>query len=314
MMLQRVVLCCLVVLALAGRAEAGTQADVRGRGFLRCGIEQAPGLAWPDSRGVWRGFDVEICRAIATMALGRPTVQYIVLDADGAVKALSQRRVDVVARVAQSWQMQAEGAVVVSRASYYDAIGVMAPRALGIKSLRDLGGARVCAHPAAVQALEALVRDRDLKIRVMPMNSLTALQKTYAREGCDAVAAPFVMLAGIKSLATQPGEQVIVSDALAKWPSGPGVSSRDVAWSQLVGSSVDGLIWAEELGISTDGVWPKTAAVERLVGSRTERMIRTVGHYGDMFERTLGRSGGLKLKRGQNALWSKGGMMYAAPQ
>ncbi|HEY8194433.1 MAG TPA: amino acid ABC transporter substrate-binding protein, partial [Hyphomicrobium sp.] len=43
------------------------------------------------------------------------------------------------------------------------------------------------------------------------------------------------------------------------------------------------------------------------------QIVRQVGNYGEIFERTLGQGSPLKLDRGLNNLWTKGGLMYSAP-
>ena len=43
------------------------------------------------------------------------------------------------------------------------------------------------------------------------------------------------------------------------------------------------------------------------------KIVSSVGNYGESFERNLGKASPLKLDRGLNDLWTKGGLMYAAP-
>ena len=43
------------------------------------------------------------------------------------------------------------------------------------------------------------------------------------------------------------------------------------------------------------------------------RILSSVGNYGDLYERNLGDGSPLKLDRGQNRLWTQGGLMYAPP-
>jgi general L-amino acid transport system substrate-binding protein len=43
------------------------------------------------------------------------------------------------------------------------------------------------------------------------------------------------------------------------------------------------------------------------------QIVKQVGNYGESFERNLGDGSDLKIKRGLNALWNKGGIQYAAP-
>ena len=42
-------------------------------------------------------------------------------------------------------------------------------------------------------------------------------------------------------------------------------------------------------------------------------VIKTMGNYGEIFERNIGAGSKLKIARGLNALWTKGGIQYAPP-
>jgi general L-amino acid transport system substrate-binding protein len=54
----------------AGIVSAGTLDDVKARGKLNCGVSTGvPGFAQPDANGVWQGFDIAVCRAVAAAVL-----------------------------------------------------------------------------------------------------------------------------------------------------------------------------------------------------------------------------------------------------
>ena len=42
-------------------------------------------------------------------------------------------------------------------------------------------------------------------------------------------------------------------------------------------------------------------------------VIKQVGNYGESYDRHVGPATALKLERGQNALWTNGGLLYAIP-
>jgi general L-amino acid transport system substrate-binding protein len=90
------------------------------------------------------------------------------------------------------------------------------------------------------------------------------------------------------------------------------------------------MINAEELGVTSKNVNEKatseTPAIRRLLGFEGNfgeamgldpqwayRIVKLVGNYGEIFDRNLGEGSPLKIKRGMNALWSKGGLLYAPP-
>jgi general L-amino acid transport system substrate-binding protein len=42
-------------------------------------------------------------------------------------------------------------------------------------------------------------------------------------------------------------------------------------------------------------------------------VIKAVGNYGEIWDRNVGPKTPLRLDRGQNAQWNKGGLLYAPP-
>src|SRR5215831_18858843 len=78
-------------------ATAGTIDDVRSRGKLICGVSEGlPGFSEKDGSGVWRGFDVDFCKAVAAAVLGDTAqVEYVPLTADVRFNALTDRRIDL---------------------------------------------------------------------------------------------------------------------------------------------------------------------------------------------------------------------------
>ena len=90
------------------------------------------------------------------------------------------------------------------------------------------------------------------------------------------------------------------------------------------------MIEAEELGVNQENVDAMVKGeiprIKRLLGSEGNfgqglgltadwayRIVKTVGNYEDVFRRNLGDGSKLKIKRGLNAPWTKGGLLYAAP-
>ena len=56
----------LFALSAGAQTDVGpTLAQIMKRGYLTCGVTDAPGFAQRDGAGEWRGFDVDFCRAVA---------------------------------------------------------------------------------------------------------------------------------------------------------------------------------------------------------------------------------------------------------
>ena len=60
-----------LLLAATAGAQAATLDVVKKRGEVRCGTTTGfAGFSAPDAKGVWRGLDVDLCRAIAAAVFG----------------------------------------------------------------------------------------------------------------------------------------------------------------------------------------------------------------------------------------------------
>src|SRR5437660_1214907 len=93
-------------LTQAASAQSSRLEAVKARGTLRCGVNpNFTGFALPDSAGQWRGFDVDMCRAVAAAVLGDAgKTQFIPLSAKDRFTALQTGDVDMLARNA-SWTL-----------------------------------------------------------------------------------------------------------------------------------------------------------------------------------------------------------------
>src|SRR5690349_16719717 len=106
-MLQRlhVAIGALLTVSVATRgssvlAASPTLDTVRANGVVRCGVSTGfPGFSLPDSQGVFRGLDVDVCRAVAAAVFGDAAkVKFVPLTAVQRFTALQSGEVDVLAR------------------------------------------------------------------------------------------------------------------------------------------------------------------------------------------------------------------------
>ena len=126
------------------------------------------------------------------------------------------------------------------------------------------------------------------------------------------------------------GEHTILPERISKEPLGPIVRHGDDQWFDLVKWTLMGMIEAEEMGISSKKVdemlKSDDPAIKRFLGVTPGygkavgvdekwmyNIVKQIGNYGESFERNVGVDTPLKLERGQNALWTNGGLMYAIP-
>ncbi|WP_374470471.1 amino acid ABC transporter substrate-binding protein [Phenylobacterium sp.] len=319
-------------------AESPTLETVRQRGWVACGVHPGlPGFAFPDARGVWRGFDVDVCRAVAAATLGDAgKVRFIPIPAQDRFSALQKGQIDLLSRNT-SWTYARDAGLGLDFAAvtYYDGQGFLAPRSLGVASAEELSGARICvqAGTASEANLVEWFNLRGLRFRPVVAATEDEARRLYEEEACDVFSADISALAASRSVLSNPGAHVILPNVISKEPLGPVVRQTDPAWTDIVRWTVHATVLAEELGLTSRTVEAarETASdpqTRRLLGVEGElgpllglsddwafQVIRQVGAYHEIFRRDVGADSALNLDRGLNALWSapKPGLMYAPP-
>jgi len=311
---------------------------VRKRGYIACGVNPGlPGFAYPDFRGVWRGFDVDFCRALAAAVLGDASkVKFTPINSEDRFSALQKGEIDVLSRNT-SWSFSRDAGLGLDFAAttYFDGQGFLAPKALGLTSAQELSGARICVQAGAASQdnLADFFRARGLTYKPVVVASEAQARRLYETDGCDVFTADISALAGSRSVLNNPNAHVILPDVISKEPLGPVVRQNDPVWADIVRWTVYATILGEELGLTSKTVAqaretasdPQTRRLlgldgdyGALLGLRRDwayQVIRQVGAYHEIFRRDVGADSALKLDRGLNALWNapKPGLLYAPP-
>ncbi|MBU1564839.1 MAG: amino acid ABC transporter substrate-binding protein [Proteobacteria bacterium] len=325
----------LVMITFAGSAEAYTKEEVVKRGRLLCGVSTGtPGFASVNTEGKWTGFDVDICRAVAVATLGSPTkVEYIPLAEGEAFSALLTGEVDILSNHS-TWTFARDSALAVhfSGVSYYDGQGFMVPKKLEAKRLLDLKKVKVCGPVGAASEqnlIDYFERNR-IEFKIVPYDTLELAVKGFEKEACDLLSMQQSQLHGLRLGLVAPENAMVLPEVITKEPLGPVVRQGDDVWLGIVRWSLFVMINAEELGITSRSAAEQRASnildVRRLFGLEgavgkslglkddwAYQVIRQVGNYGEVFERNFGPKSLLKIDRGLNNLWNKGGLQYAPP-
>lgn len=324
--------------AAALAAKSPTLAAVRKRGVLRCGVNPAlGGFAVRDPRGVWRGFDVDICRAVAASVLGdADKVAFVVVGGPDRFAELKAGRIDLLVRNT-SWNLSRDSAEGVDFAgvSYFDGQGFLTRRSLNLQSAAELSGARICVQSGTTSALN--VRDYfqalGLNVTLVEATSAQDARSRYQADECDALTADLSALASGRAVMDNPGAHVLLPDVISEEPMGPVVRQGDAGWTDIVRWTLNAMVMAEHLKLSSRGVEaardaaasPSLRRFLGLEGGLGEglglkpdwafQVVRQVGSYGEVFDRNLGPASGLQLTRDRNALWSaeRPGLMYSPP-
>ena len=316
-------------------ASAATLDQVKKRGILVCGSN--PGLAGfglPDDKGNWTGFDIDFCRAVSAAIFNDPgKVKFIALTGKDRFTALQSGEIDILSRNTTWTQSREVGqGFLFAGITYYDQQGFMVRKKLNISSALELSGASICVQQGTTTELNLADFFRANNMKYEPVNFATGDEavRAYDTGRCDAFTTDASGLHAERSKLQNPDEHVILPEVVSKEPLGPVVRQGDDQWFNLVKWVHFAMVDAEELGVSQKNVNDKARSdvpeIKRLLGSEGNfgeglgltqdwayRVVKLVGNYGDVFDRNLGDGSKLKIKRGVNALWSKGGLHYAPP-
>ena len=324
---------CLPAQAQAPAADGPTLAAVRARGHLICaGSDPLPGFAQVNAQGFWTGFDVDFCRAVATAIFGDPSkLEFRALTGDARFAELQTGDIDLVARDAD-WTMRRDtryGASYVAPI-FYDGQAFMVPQSLNVVSAYQLNNLKVCVLDQSDQLanLQEFAFVNQAAYTEILYEDREDLAVAYSKQLCDVVSAPASWLNAIRRGLSDPGSQRILPERISKSVFGPVVRQGDEQWFKIVQWTAYALIDAEEAGITAlnaDSLAAaKTHRIRRLLGLEgsygpalglapdfIKKVITAVGNYGEIFARNFGPDTGAGVARGQNALWSNGGLIYA---
>ena len=321
--------------ALADGHGGSTLKQVQDKGFIQCGVSQGlPGFSNADDSGNWTGLDVDFCRAVAAAVFGDASkVKFSPLSAKQRFTALSSGEVDILSRNT-TWTMTRDTQLGLNFAgvNYYDGQGMMVPKALGATSATQLDGANICTNTGTTTELNITdyFRQNNMSFNLIAFEKADEVVAAYDAGRCDVYTTDRSGLAAQRGKLTNPDAHVVLPEIISKEPLGPVVRQGDDQWFNIVRWSLNAMINAEEMGITSANVKSMASSdnpsVKRLLGSEGKfgeelgisndwamNIIAQVGNYGESYEKHVGENTPLKLARGVNALWSKGGIMYAPP-
>lgn len=317
-------------------AKADRLDEIGERGILRCGVNgEVPGFSYREEDGDWSGIDVDLCRAVAAAALGSADkVELIPLSTVERLGALREGKVDLLARNT-TWTQARDLSQGVSFAAilYYDGQGFMVPRSTSTRSSLALAGASICAiaDTTSIESARRYFKRHQMPMELKPYPDLNAALAAYLGGECSTLTTDRTQLSVLRAGLEQPETQRILPEVISREPLAPAVAKAETRLLDLARWTIFTLINAEEMGIGLANIDAAKAraqsdAVRTLLdldGESAEtlgiepgwgyRVIKAVGNYGEVFERNLGKASGLNIKRGMNALWTQGGLLYAPP-
>src|SRR5690606_29778498 len=331
------VLTTAAVLGVSGFAQAGATLDaVQKKGFVQCGISDGlPGFSYADEKGNYLGLDVDVCRAVAAAVFGDASkVKYSPLTAKERFTALQSGEVDILSRNT-TWTSSRDAALGLNftGVTYYDGQGFLVNKKLGVSSAKELDGATVCIQAGTTTELNLSDYFRANGMKYTPITYDTSDESAKSVEAgrCDVLTSDQSQLYAQRIKLANPDDYVVLPEVISKEPLGPSVRQGDEEWFDIVRWTLFAMLNAEELGVTSANVeetakTTKNPDVARLLGTEGEfgkdlklpkdwavQIVKQVGNYGETFDRNVGAGSELKIERGLNALWNKGGLQYAPP-
>ena len=321
---------------VAGFASAATLDDVRARGALNCGVSTGVnGFSAPDANGVWQGFDVAVCRAIAAAVLSDPmAVNFVPTTGQTRFTALASGEIDILARnTTWTFSRDTDLGFTFVGVNYYDGQGFMVDRALGVSSATELDGATVCIQTGTTTELNLAdyFRVNNMTYEPVPIETNAEAQQQYLAGACDVYTTDASGLAATRASFEAPGDHVILPEIISKEPLGPLVRQGDDQWADIARWALNALVAAEELGVTSANLEQMAAGtnnpeINRLLGTEgdlgamigldadwAQRAIAAGGNYGEIFAANIGEATPIGLARGLNAQWTQGGLLYSPP-
>lgn len=320
---------------LAG-AQAATLDVVKERGEVRCGTTTGfAGFSAPDAQGVWRGLDVDLCRAVAAAVFGDASkIKVVPLNSQQRFTALQSGEIDVLTRnTTVTQQRDTALGIIHAGINFYDGQGFLVPKSLGVQKATELNGATICLQTGTSNenTLADWARAHDVTYKPVVMETFDEVVNAFASGRCDVFSTDASGLASIRiSKLQNPDDYIVLPEIISKEPLGPFVRQGDDRWLNIVHWSLSAMIAAEEYGITSAnvdeqakstnpniqrilGVTPGAGANMGLDEKWAYQIIKQVGNYGESFERNVGMGSPLKIARGLNAQWTQGGLLYALP-
>lgn len=329
----------IAMTALASQASAGTLDDVKNKGFLQCGVHTGlAGFAAPNDKGEWLGFDADYCRALAAAIFGDATkVKFTPLNAKERFTALQSGEVDVLMRNT-TWTISRDTSLGLDfgGVNYYDGQGfiINSKKLPGINSALQLSGAAVCVQAGTTTELNLAdyFRTNNMEYNPVVFEKIDEVAAAYDAGRCDAYTTDQSGLYGIRLTLSNPDDHVVLPEVISKEPLANAIRQGDSQWADVVRWVHYALLNAEEMGVTQANVDEMKNSdnpeIRRLLGTEADTKIGTdlglendwvvsivkgVGNYGEVFDRNVGAGSPLKIARGINAQWTKGGLQYGMP-
>ncbi|MGZ2505130.1 transporter substrate-binding domain-containing protein [Rhizobium leguminosarum] len=328
-------------LALGGFAATSAHAsvleNVKQRGVLNCGTDNTtPGFGYLNPKtSKMEGVDVDLCRASAAAVLGDPDkVNFVIVTDKSRFNAVQTGQVDIVYAHTSLFASRAAALAVDFLPPYFfDGGGVMVTAVSGVKSITDLSGAAICTTQGSGSeaTIAQEVKARNItNTKILTFDTSEKLFSALTSGRCNAMYTDKSALAAWRGNSPKSSDYVILPETLGVAPFAGIVVQNDPEWRKLMSWTLYALLQADEWGITSTNLaeMQKSAdpSIQKFLGvnggfgadfhvsdSFISDMIKAVGNYGEIYDRSLGPKTPLFLERDKtpNALPKNGGILYS---
>ncbi len=325
----------LSVSAFAAHADVGdTLKEVQARGALNCpgDIGSYLGFAEVDDKGVWKGLDIELCRAMTTAIFGDPSKANIVpIDWAQRWPSLQSGDIDIVIKASGgTLSRDAELGLQFSMSYYLGTTKVMAHKELGLTTLADAKGGSICvpASTSTERQVASYLAAKGIDMEIVAIEKNEEVEAAYFSGRCDTYAQWGPVLAIAASQSDTPDAHVLLPDVLAVEPEVMITRQGDDNWVDIANWTLSALLYAEQEGITSANIDevkanPPSAEIGKFLGATpglgkglglsddwAYNVIKKVGNYSEIFDRSLGEGSPYKMPRDLTALWNAGGVLF----
>ena len=335
---------CLLISGCASTQQLGkSRLDlIQERNKLICGISgKIPGFSFLDTKGQYKGLDVDICKAISAAFIGNANnIEFRPLTAAERFTSLRTGEIDLLSRNT-TFNLTRDAVngngLIFGPVVFHDGQGLMVKSDSEIKRIEDLDNKSICVGSGTTteQNINDAFEERSLNYTPIKYQDLNQVTAGYLQNRCSAMTSDRSQLAAARSGFNNPQKHTILENILSKEPLAPASVGNDQKLGDALRWVIYALIESEERGINKKNINEKLAiakanpemkSLRRFLGIEGDlgekiglkndfvvKIIRTTGNYGEIYNRNLGPDSFVTIPRGFNKTQKDGGILFSPP-
>lgn len=314
-------------------ADASVFETIKQRGHVKCAsYENVAGISTIDSKGEWRGLEVDFCRAVSAAVFGSPDkVEFVPSTFSTGVTAVSTGEVDLAGlAITMNITRDTDLGFDFIGPLVFTGLGFMVHKELEATTFEDLDGASICVSAGTNHStlITEVFRQRGISFQPVAFAESAQRLEAYESQRCDVYTTEIPILAATRERLSDPSAHHILEEVYQKSFTGMFTRETDPKWVNVLRTTYYGLIEAEELGINQANVdemlKSEDPEIQRFLGVSGNvgevmgvpndfmvKVLQSVGNYDDMWQRNLGEQSPMQLPRGMNKLYTDGGLLWS---